>query len=228
MKTNEELQKDVQDSIKWEPLLQAAEIGVTAKDGVITLSGSVDSFAKKSEAEEAARRVKGVKVVVEQIVIKTPGDVLNRDDGDLANEILNAYQWTQEIPSDKVTVKVEKGWITLEGELQWNYQREAAEKLIRQLVGVKGLSNNIAIKFEPRVEIEKAAIENALARNWSIREEDINVRVVKNKVILTGTVGSWYEKDEAARQAWKAPGVEIVYNELIVEHYPAVADQEQV
>lgn len=224
MKTNEDLQKDVQDSIKWEPLLQAAEIGVTAKDGVITLSGTVDSYAKKSEAEEAAKRVKGVKVVVEEITIKTFSDLLSRDDGDLANEILNAYQWTQEIPSDRVTVKVENGWITLEGELQWNYQREAAERLIRQLAGVTGLSNNIVIKSAPQVEVEKTAIESALARNWSIREEDIHVRVVKNKVILTGTVGSWYEKDEAARQAWKAPGVEIVYNELIVAHYPVTAD----
>lgn len=224
MKTNADLQKDVQESISWEPLLQAAEISVTAKDGVITLSGTVDSFAKKSEAEEAARRVKGVMAVVEQISIKA-GDEAIRGDGDLGDEILSAYQWTQEIPSDRVTVKVENGWITLEGDLQWNYQRDAAEQLIREIPGVKGISNNITIKSEPSAEIDKAAIESAFARSGSITEEDIHVRVIKNKVILTGIVSSWCEKDEAARQAWKAPGVEIVYNELIIEHYPAPADR---
>ncbi|MEO6684442.1 MAG: BON domain-containing protein, partial [Dyadobacter sp.] len=133
MKTNEELQKDVQDAIKWEPLLKAAEIGVTAKDGVITLSGTVDSYAKKSEAEAAAKRVTGVKVVVEEIEIKTYSNLYNRDDNDLANEVLNAYKWNWEIPNDKVKVKVENGWITLEGAVEWNYQREAAERLIKKL-----------------------------------------------------------------------------------------------
>lgn len=205
--------------------MQEADIRVSAKDGVVTLSGTVDSYAKKSEAEAAARRVKGVKLVIEQIGIGDFSEILSRDDEDLANEILNAYQWTQEIPSDRVTVKVENGWITLEGDLQWNYQRDAAERLIRQLAGVKGMSNNILIKSAPSAAIEKAAIESAFARSSSLSGEDIHVRVVKNKVILTGTVSSCCEKDEAARQAWKAPGVEIVYNELIVEHYPAMADR---
>lgn len=218
MKTNEDLRRDVRDAIKWEPLLQEAEIEVTAKDGVITLSGTVDSYGKKSEAEEAAKRVKGVKVVTDQINVKQIDESITRDDADLGNEILNAYQWTQEIPSDRVTVKVENGWITLEGDLQWNYQRDAAERLIRELSGVKGMSNNIIIKSEPSSQIDKVAIESAFTRSSSIIEEDIHVRVVKNKVILTGTVSSCHEKDEAARQAWKAPGVEIVYNELIVEN----------
>lgn len=218
MKTNEELQKDVQDAIKWEPLLRAAEIGVTVKDGVVTLSGTVDSYAKKSEAEDATKKVTGVKVVVEQIEIKTFSDLYNRDDNDLANEVLNAYRWNWEIPDDKLKVKVENGWITLDGEVQWNYQREAAARLIKKLIGIKGVSNNITIKSETHDEIEKMAIESALARNWSIKEQDIHVNVSNNKVILTGTVGSWYEKDEAERQAWKAPGVEIVDNDIVVEY----------
>lgn len=164
-------------------------------------------------------------MVTDQISVKPRDETSVRDDADLGNEILNAYQWTQEIPSDRVTVKVENGWITLEGNLQWNYQRDAAERLIRELSGVKGMSNNIKIKYEPTSEIDKAAIESAFARSSSITEEDIHVRVVKSKVILTGTVRSCYEKDEAVRQAWKAPGVEIVYNELIVEHYPAIVDR---
>ncbi|GGM89849.1 ornithine aminotransferase [Dyadobacter beijingensis] len=224
MKTNEDLQRDVCDAIRWEPLLRETDIGVTARDGVISLTGTVDTYGKKSEAEEAARRVEGVKMVTGQLSVKPKDETTIRDDTDLANEILNAYQWTQEIPSDRVTVKVENGWITLEGDLQWNYQRDAAERLIGELPGVKGMSNNIRIKYEPTSEIDKAAIESAFTRSSSITQEGIRVRVVKSKVILTGTVSSCYEKDEAARQAWKAPGVEIVYNELIVEQHPVTAD----
>ncbi|TDE18117.1 BON domain-containing protein [Dyadobacter psychrotolerans] len=224
MKTNEELQKDVQDAIKWEPLLKAAEIGVTAKDGVITLSGIVDSYAKKSEAEAAAKTVAGVKVVVEQIEIKTYSELNHRDDIDLANELLKVYNWNWEIPNDRVKVRVENGWVTIEGEVQWNYQREAAERIINKLIGIKGVSNNITIKSEPHDEIEKMAIESALARNWSIKEQDIHVNVANNKVILTGTVGSWYEKDEAERQAWKAPGVEIVDNDIVVAYDYSLVD----
>jgi len=218
MKTNEELQKDVQDAIKWEPLLNAAEIGVTAKDGVVTLSGTVDSYAKKSEAEDAVKKVAGVKAVVEQIELKTFSDLSNRDDNDLANEVLNTYKRNWEIPEDRVKVKVENGWITLEGDVQWNYQKEAAARLIKKLTGIRGVSNRITIKSETDDKIEKAAIVSALARNWSIKDCDIIVDVLNNKVSLTGTVGSWYEKDEAERQAWKAPGVEFVDNAIVVEY----------
>jgi len=224
MKTNEELQKDVQDAIKWEPLLKAAEIGVTAKDGVITLSGTVDSYAKKSEAEAAAKTVAGVKVVVEQIEIKTYSNLLHRDDNDLANEVLNAYKWNWEIPNDKVKVKVENGWITLEGAVEWNYQREAAERLIKKLAGIKGISNLITISTEVHDEIEKMGIESALGRNWSISKQDIHVKVVGTKVTLTGTVDSWYQKEEAGRIAWNAPGVVSVDNELLVEYAYSLVD----
>ncbi|GLU57271.1 BON domain-containing protein [Dyadobacter frigoris] len=224
MKTNEELQKDVQDAIKWEPLLKAAEIGVTAKDGVITLSGTVDSYAKKSEAEAAAKTVAGVKVVVEQIEIKTYSNLLHRDDNDLANEVLNAYKWNWEIPNDKVKVKVENGWITLEGAVEWNYQREAAERLIKKLAGIKGISNLITINTEVHDEIEKMGIESALGRNWSISKQNIHVKVVGTKVTLTGTVDSWYQKEEAGRIAWNAPGVVSVDNELLVEYAYSLVD----
>jgi len=224
MKTNEDLQKDVQDAIKWEPLLRAAEIGVTAKDGVVTLSGSVDSYAKKSEAEAAAKKVTGVKVVVEEIEIKTYSNLYNRDDNDLANEVLNAYKWNWEIPNDKVKVKVENGWITLEGGVEWNYQKEAAERLVKKLAGVKGVSNLITINTEVHDEIEKLGIESALARNWSIKEQDIHVKVEGTKVTLTGEVDSWYQKEEAGRIAWNAPGVVRVDNELLVEYDYSLVD----
>ncbi|TKT86532.1 BON domain-containing protein [Dyadobacter frigoris] len=224
MKTNEDLQKDVQDAIKWEPLLKAAEIGVTVKDGVVTLSGTVDSYAKKLEAEAAAKKVSGVKVVVEQIEIKTYSNLYDRDDNDLANEVLNAYKWNWEIPNDKVKVKVENGWITLEGELSWNYQREAAKRLIKNLIGIKGVTNLITIKSETHDEIEKMGIESALTRNWSIREQDIHVKVDGTKVTLTGNVESWYQKEEAGRIAWNAPGVVTVDNELLVEYDYSLVD----
>ena len=224
MKTNEDLQKDVQDAIKWEPLLKAAEIGVTAKDGIITLSGSVDSYAKKTEAEHAAKMVAGVKAVVEQIEIKTFSALDNRDDNDLASEVLNAFTRNWEIPQNRIKIKVENGWITLEGDVQWNYQKEAAATIIKKLIGIRGVSNKILIKSDYSDKTEKTAIMSALSRNWSIKDCDIIVNVLNNKVSLSGTVGSWYEKDEAERQAWKAPGVEIVDNDIVVEYDYSLVD----
>lgn len=224
MKTNEQLQKDVRDAIKWEPLLANAEIGVSAKNGVVTLLGTVDNYAKKSQAEDAAKKVSGVKVVIEQIDVKMLSSIFSPDDNDLAREILNAFKWNMEIPEDKIQITIEKGWITLEGEVQWNHQKEATAAIVQKMVGVKGVLNNITIKTETIDQIEKIAIESALARNWSIKEQDIQVEVSDNTVLLTGTVGSWYERDEAERQAWKAPGVELVDNELVVEYEHALAD----
>jgi osmotically-inducible protein OsmY len=217
MKSNAELQKDVQDAIKWEPLLSAAEIGVTIKDGVVTLTGTVDSYSKKTEAEDAAKNVAGVKAVVEKIEVKYSGDWAKKDDNQIATEIVDALKWNWQIPNDKVKVRVEKGWVTLEGELRWNYQKEAVKDAVKDLLGVTGVSNNITIKSETRDLIEKRDIENALRRNWSLGAEDIVVRELDHKVTLTGTVKSWYQKDEAARIAWNAPGVWTVNNELVVE-----------
>ena len=218
MKTNEELQREVQDAIKWEPLLNAAEIGVTAKDGVITLTGVVNSYAKKSEAEMAAKNVAGVKAVVEKIELKFGTDWTKKDDNEIASEVLNAIKWNWDVPNDKLKVKVEKGWVTLEGELHWNFQRESAKNAVKNLLGVTGVTNNITIKAESHDAIEKKEIEKALARNWSINSKDINVIVSGTKVKLTGTVNSWYQKDEAGRIAWNTPGVWSVDNELAIEY----------
>ncbi len=223
MKTNEVLQKDVQDAIKWEPLLNAAEIGVTAKDGVVTLTGVVDSYTKKLEVEDAAKKVAGVKAVVEKITIKF-GSSWNKSDNEIATEVLNALQKCWEIASDKVKVKVEAGWITLTGDLNWNYQKDAAKDAVKNLMGVTGVTNNIIIKSATHDEIEKKAVERALTRNWSINTQDIKVKVSGTKVTLTGTVSSWYQKDEAARIAWNAPGVWTVDNELVVEYDYSYAD----
>jgi len=215
MRKNEDLQKDVQDAIKWEPLLNAAEIGVTVKDGIVTLTGIVDSYAKKSEAETAAKNILGVKAIVEKIEIKI-GLSGTKNDNEIAVDVIHAFKWNWEVPSDRIKVKVEHGWITLEGEVQWNYQKEAAKKSVNNILGVKGITNSITIKSETEDMIEQKDIERALRRNWSINDKDINVTVLGKRVTLNGTVDSLYQKDEASKIAWNAPGVLVVDNELTI------------
>ncbi|WAC39391.1 BON domain-containing protein [Pedobacter sp. SL55] len=217
MKSNESLQKEVQDAIKWEPLLEAAEIGVTVKDGIVTLTGTVDSYIKKTEAEDAAKRVAGVKAIVENIVVKY-GDFGVKNDNDIAKEVLNAFKWNWQVPNDKITIKVEKGWVNLDGKVNWNYQKDAAKTAIKNLLGVNGVINNIKVSSDVKDAVEKGAIERAIARNWSINDQDIQVKVSGNRVTLTGTVGSIFQKDEATRIAWNAPGVWFVDNNLEIEY----------
>lgn len=224
MKNNAELQKDVQDAIKWEPLLNAAEIGVTVKDGIVTLTGVVDNYTKKSEAEDAAKNVAGVKAVVEKIEVKFSNSFQKKDDNEIAQEVVNAFKWNWRIPNDTVNVKVEKGWVTLDGELYWNYQRDAAKDAVKNLEGVLGVSNNIRITAEENAKIEKADIESALKRNWSIYYNDITVSVEGHTATLSGVVDSWYQKNEAGKIAFKAPGVWAVDNELIVDYDYALMD----
>jgi osmotically-inducible protein OsmY len=218
MKTDTQLQQDVMAELKWEPTLSASQIGVSAKDGVVTLTGTVDGYAKKSEAEDAVKRVAGVKVVVEKIDVKYPNGWAKKDDNDIASEIINAFKWNWEIPSGKVKAKVEKGWVTLEGELPWKFQSDAADKAVMNLEGVAGVSNNIKIKSQTEEAVEKADIESALARNWSVSDQGIKVKVHGHKATLTGTVDSWHQRDEANRIAWNAPGVWMVENELLVDY----------
>jgi osmotically-inducible protein OsmY len=218
MKNNSELQADVQNAIKWEPLLNAAEIGVTAKDGVVSLTGVVDCYAKKLSAEEATKKVIGVKAVVEKIEVKIPNS-WTKTNAEIANEVLNALKSNWSVPNEKVTVKVEDGWVTLEGELPWNFQREAAKDAITWLTGVKGVSNNIKIKSESHDAIEQKDVEKAIGRSWSLDDLDIQVKVSGTTVTLTGTVNTWYQKEEAGRIAWKTPGIWFVKNELVIDYY---------
>ncbi|MBC7412778.1 MAG: BON domain-containing protein [Bacteroidia bacterium] len=224
MKTNEVLQKDVQNAIKWEPLLNAAEIGVIVKDGIVTLTGSVDSYAKKIEAETVTKHVAGVKAIVEKIELKFADDCAKKDDNEIAIDVLNAIKWNWEIPKDKIKVKVENGWITLDGELAWNFQKEAAKNLIKNLTSVIGVTNNITIKAESYDQIEKIKVENALRLNWSTEMQNIEVTVSGTNVTLSGTVNSMYQKTEAGRIVWKTPGVWSVDNDLEVEYENSLID----
>lgn len=216
MKTNAELQKDVQDAIKWEPLLNSAEIGVTAKDGVVSLTGIVDSYVKKAEAEQAAKKILGVKAIVENIEVNYPNSFM-KSDLEIANEVIAALRSDYTVPSDKVHVKVEKGRVTLDGELHWNYEREAARNVVNLLPGVKGITNNIKVKSLFHDKVEQQDIENAL-RSSAINDDGIEVSVSGTTVTLKGTVHSWYAKEEAARIAWKTKGIWEVNNELTVDY----------
>lgn len=223
MKNNADLQKDVQDAILWEPLLNAAEIGVTVNDGIVTLDGTVDSYSKKLEAENATKNVAGVKAIVQNINIRFSNS-WSKNDNEIAMEVLNALKWNWQVPHEKIKVKVEDGWITLEGELVWNYQSDAAKKAVHHLMGVTGVTNNITIKSATNDTIERHAVEAALERNGSIDASEINVSVSDTKVTLTGIVNSWYDKEEAARIAWNTPGISKVENELEVEYSYTLID----
>lgn len=218
MKTDENLQKDVQDALKWEPQLHAAEIGVIAKNGIVTLTGTVDNYYKKNEAENAAKKVHGVKAIVEKIEVKSP-DSKSINDNQIAEKILNIFKSDFSIPDEKIKLKVEKGWVTLEGNVNWNYQKEAAKNAVTDLMGVKGVTNKIKTQSDHNDEVKKKAIQKAIANNAALENDHIEVSVKNNDVKLSGLVNSFFEKEEAERLAWKAPGVWSVSNEIGVDSF---------
>lgn len=214
--TDLELKKEVETELNWEPSVNAAEIGVSVKDGIVTLSGNIQSYTEKWSAERAAARVSGVKAVVNELEVRLPSSS-ERTDEDIARAAVNALNWSVSVPKDRVKVKVSKGWITLEGTVDWQYQKAAAEKAVRNLFGVKGVSNLVEVK--PRVSAAdvKATIESALKRSAEVDANRIRVETSDGTVTLRGTVRSWVERQEAGRAAWRAPGVRNVDNQIAIE-----------
>ncbi|MBM3177779.1 MAG: BON domain-containing protein [Bacteroidetes bacterium] len=216
MKTNEEIQKDVMQEIKWDPQLRtvATEIGISAKEGVVTLSGIVDTYAKKLAAEKAAQRVHGVKVVAVDIEVK-PVKTGVKTDTEIAEAIKNALMWNSAVNEDRIEVKVDNGWVYLNGNVEWEYEKRTAESAIKNLLGVRGVTNNITIKskFIDADEI-KNKIAAAFSRNARLDANTIRVEVIGSNVSLKGTVRSWTEKEEAERIAWSSPGVLTVDNKI--------------
>jgi osmotically-inducible protein OsmY len=217
MKTDSELQQHVMDELKWEPTIHAAEIGVAVKDGVVTLSGNVDSYGKKWAADRAAKRVYGVKAVVEEIKVTLAGSY-KRADKDIAKSATNVLDWNLWVPHDRVKVMVRDGLITLSGDVDWYYQKEHAEDAVRHLKGVLGVINSITIKPPVKAVEVKNKIEDALKRNARLllAAQKIQVESSGSKVILRGSVGSWADRNEAEYAAWSAPGVSQVENNLMV------------
>jgi osmotically-inducible protein OsmY len=216
MKTNEDLQQDVEDAIKWEPLLHAAEIGVSVKNGIVTLSGTVDNFTKKMEAENAAKKVAGVTAVVETIQVRLP-DSKGESDYDIAFLVVEALHDNWNIPSEDIQVKVENGYVYLSGTVPWKYQKEAAQRTIHSINGIKEIVNLIHVAADSTPAIDRQKLIDALMRHWSINANNIHVEISGSKVILTGFVSSLYQKEEAEKVAWKSPGVTAVDNQLTID-----------
>ena len=214
-----ELRRKVLEELDWEPSVDAAAIGVTAKDGVVTLTGQVASYAQKRDAERAAMHVAGVKAVAEELTVKLPGNA-ERSDGDIAQIVLSVLHYNVSLPSyERIKVTVEKGWVTLEGELVWQFQKEIAGNAVKHAIGVKGVSNRITIKPQLQPADVKTKIESAFTRHALLDANQIKVEAVDSKVVLRGNVRSWRERQEAEQAAWSAPGVSQVENNVVITPY---------
>jgi osmotically-inducible protein OsmY len=214
-RTDEDIQRDVLAELRFEPRIAPNEVGVIVKDGIVTLTGWVDSYLKKWAAEEAALRVRGVKAVANDIEVRLPSSS-ERTDTDIAAAAVRALQWDAIVPADRIELTVSKGWVTLKGEVEWQFQKEDAERVVRRLQGVRGVTNLIVVK--PRVTASelKEKIEKALVRSAEIDAGRITVEVQGTKAILKGTVRAWAEREEAERAAWSAPGITSVENRITI------------
>lgn len=217
MKTDTQLQLDVIAELKWEPSVNAAHIGVEVADGIVTLAGHVSSYAEKLGAERAAQRVSGVKALAIEMDVKLPG-LSKRTDADIARSVENVLQWTTYVPKDSVKVMVESGWVTLSGEVDWEYQRQTANKGVRYLMGVTGVTDNIVIKPKVSLSAVKSEIEAALKRRATADAKKISVNVQGADVTLTGTVHSWSERELAKHSAWGTPGVRNVVDKMVTAY----------
>ncbi len=215
MKTDTQVQQDVIDELNWEQSVDASKIGVEVADGIVTLAGHVDSYSEKWSAESAAQRVAGVKAIAVEIDVKLPG-TSNRTDADIARSAENVLDWNTYLPNDRITVKVEGGWITLAGEVDWDYQRHAAISSVSHLMGVKGVSDQINLRPSIPSDSIKTQIEAALGRRSKATAQHVKVDVHNSDVTLSGTVDNWSDREAARRTAWGTPGVHKVNNNISI------------
>ena len=215
MRTDGDIERDVKEELKWDPDLDASDIAVSVKDGVVTLAGFVKSFTDKYEAEAAAKRVAGVAAVANDIEVRLPA-IDQRPDPDIARDAVAAIKSQLPISSEHIKIVVKNGWVTLEGTAEWQYQRNTAETAVRRIKGVKGVTNSIVLK--PRAEPTeiKKKIQEAFKRNAQVDADRITVEANGSEVILKGSVRSWIEREEAERAAWAAPGVTKVEDRIVV------------
>lgn len=215
MKTDSELQRDVLDELAFEPKVDHAHIGVAARDGVVTLTGHVPDYAQKMAAERAAARVHGVKAIAEEIEVRFASDPKTSDE-EIAGRILDVFRWDVTVPDDRIKVRVEHGWVTLSGDVEWNYQKKAAQAAAGRIGGVRGLSNWIEVRqVEPSPHDVRERIRAAIRRQSARDASTIGVSVTGHTVRLTGEVHGWNERRLAEQAAWSAPGVNHVEDEIV-------------
>ncbi|WP_329102981.1 BON domain-containing protein [Micromonospora sp. NBC_01699] len=215
--TDEEIQRDVLDELDWEPRVQPHEIGVTVQEGVVTLTGWVDNYAKKWAAERSAHRINRVRAVANDIEVRLPSSA-ERSDADIALAATRALEWDAFVPVGNLDVTVSNGWVVLRGAVEWEYQKRAAERSIRRLTSVRGVTNGISVRpvGQPTADELERLVVNALIRSAETDQERIDIDVQGDLIVLTGAVGSWSQRQEAERVAWSAPGVSAVDNHLTV------------
>ena len=213
--TDQSLKQTVVDELAWDPRVNEAHIGVTARGGVVTLTGHVGSYAEKHAAEQAVGRVSGVKAIADELEIRYLYAVGHGDE-DIAKQALNVLSWDLAVPKEKVKVKIDKGWVTLSGDVDWYYQKNAAESDVRKLLGVMGVSNQIVIKPSVQASDVQKKIKAAFERNADVEAAKIVVATDGSKVTLSGQVDSYYQRTLAENTAWSAPGVTHVHDHITV------------
>ena len=215
MKGDLELQRDVIEELRFDPQIKDKEIGVAAKDGVVTITGSVESYGQRWAVERAVERVAGVRVVANELEVRLPNAYV-RSDNDIAHQIVEAFRWDVQVPNERITAKVSDGWVTLVGEVEWAFERDAAAHDVRNLAGVRGVTNLVKVKSPVSTYDVSLKIKDALRRRADRDADRIQVEAIGDVVTLKGTVSSYAEKRAAEGVAWSAPGVREVNDELFV------------